>query len=151
MALTTGTPAPDFTLPDGNGQPVTLSTFRGQKNVVLFFYPKDDSPGCTLEACSFRDRYTEFQTAGAEVLGISSDSEVSHQQFARRHNFPFVLLSDRNGEVQKLYDAKALWILPGRITYVIDKEGIIRYAFDSMLDFAGHVAQSLRILQTLSQ
>ncbi len=150
MALPPGTPAPDFTLPDSTGRPVTLSSFRGQKNVVLFFYPKDDSPGCTLEACSFRDRYTEFQAAGAEVLGISSDGEVSHQRFARRHNFPFVLLSDGDGKVQQLYDAKVLWILPGRITYVIDKEGIIRYAFDSMLDFAGHVNHSLRLLQTLS-
>ncbi|MFQ3679844.1 MAG: peroxiredoxin [Pseudanabaenaceae cyanobacterium] len=150
MALAPGTPAPDFTLPDSLGQPVTLSAFRDRKNVVLFFYPKDDSPGCTLEACAFRDRYTAFQEAGAEVLGISSDGEASHQQFARRHNFPFVLLSDRDGRVQQLYDAKALWILPGRITYVIDKAGIIRYAFDSMLDFAGHVTQSLRILQTLN-
>ncbi|NJK59460.1 MAG: peroxiredoxin [Oscillatoriales cyanobacterium SM2_1_8] len=149
MTLAPGTPAPDFTLPDSTGQPVTLSQFRGQKNVVLFFYPKDDSPGCTLEACGFRDRYAEFQDAGAEVIGISSDSEVSHQQFARRHNFPFLLLSDREGAVQKLYDAKALWVLPGRVTYAIDKEGIVRYVFDSMLDFAGHVAQSLRMLQAL--
>src|SRR4051794_12168285 len=98
----TGELAPDFELPDANGARVRLSDFRGRE-VVLFFYPKDNTPGCSTEACAFRDRYEAFRDAGAEVIGISSDSEPSHRQFADRFNLPFVLLSDSGGEVRARY------------------------------------------------
>src|SRR6266566_203153 len=92
-----GKPAPDFTLPALTGQPVSLASFIGKKNIVLYFYPKDNTPGCTSEACAFRDSYEVFQDAGAEVIGISSDSEESHHKFATRHHLPFMLLSDKGG------------------------------------------------------
>lgn len=149
MAIKVGDTAPNFSLPSATGQTVTLKDFQGQKCVVLYFYPKDDTPGCTVEACAFRDSYQVFQEAGAEVIGISDDSPASHQKFASKHNLPFTLLSDQGGKVRELYGAKTLWILPGRITYVIDKQGIVRHVFDSMLDFKAHVEQSLKILQGL--
>src|SRR5258705_10505600 len=89
-----GQPAPGFELPDARGKPVHLAGFKGKKAVVLYFYPKDETPGCTAEACSFRDSYEDFQDAGAEVIGVSSDSSASHEKFAKRHKLPFTLLSD---------------------------------------------------------
>jgi len=98
-----GNVAPDFTLTNQDGKSVSLSDFKGKQAVVLYFYPKDNTPGCTAEACSFRDSYEVFQEIGAEVIGVSSDSEGSHQGFAAKHRLPFVLLSDQGGEVRKLY------------------------------------------------
>ena len=110
-----GERAPDFQLPDRNGRQVSLGDFRGKKSVVLYFYPKDDTPGCTAESCEFRDRYEDFKEAGAEVIGISSDSEASHEKFADKHRLPFILLSDRGGAVRKKYGVPAtLGLLPGR-------------------------------------
>ena len=150
MAVKVGDMAPDFTLPAQNGESVSLSDFRGKKAVVLYFYPKDDTPGCTAESCAFRDRYETFTDVGAEVIGISGDSVSSHRQFASKHNLPFTLLSDSGDRVRKLYDVPAtLWILPGRVTYVIDKDGVIRHIFNSQLDFQGHVNESMKILETL--
>ncbi|MGC9505591.1 peroxiredoxin [Baaleninema sp.] len=150
MAVNVGDMAPDFTLPAQNGESVSLSDFRGKKAVILYFYPKDDTPGCTAESCAFRDRYETFTDAGAEVIGISGDSVSSHRQFASKHNLPFTLLSDSGDRVRKLYDVPAtLWILPGRVTYVIDKDGVIRHIFNSQLDFQGHVNESMKILETL--
>src|SRR5438093_13504497 len=119
-----GDPAPDFALPDASGRTVRLSDFRGRKAVVLYFYPKDDTPGCTKEACTFRDQYQDFQDAGAEVIGVSSDSPESHAKFAAKHRLPFTLLADRGGETRKAYGVPAtLGLLPGRVTYVIDLGG----------------------------
>lgn len=147
MAVKIGELAPDFTLPTQTGNPVTLSSFRGQKAVVLFFYPKDDTPGCTIESCAFRDRYQVFQEMGAEVIGISADSVNSHQQFATKHNLPFILASDTNNQVRQLFGVpNTLWVMPGRVTYVIDQQGIVRQIFDSMFDFQGHVEQALKVL-----
>ncbi|SRR5579875_363199 len=144
-----GLPAPDFTLPNQEGKPVTLSDFRG-KNVVLYFYPKDNTAGCTAEACAFRDSYQVFKDAGAEVIGVSSDSAESHEQFAAQHHLPFILLSDEGGAVRKRYKVPAsLGLLPGRVTYVIDREGIVRHIFSSQLNFQKHVTEALRILQEL--
>src|SRR5690349_16139428 len=98
-----GTIAPDFTLTNQDGKPVSLSDFKGKQAVVLYFYPKDFTGGCTAEACAFRDSYEVFQEAGAEVIGVSSDSEDSHQNFAAKYRLPFVLLSDKGGEVRKQY------------------------------------------------
>ncbi|MDX1977830.1 MAG: peroxiredoxin [Pseudanabaenaceae cyanobacterium bins.68] len=147
MAVKIGDLAPDFTLPTPAGGSVTLSSFRGQKAVVIYFYPKDDSPGCTIESCAFRDRYQVFQDLGAEVIGISADSVNSHTQFATKHRLPFILASDTNNQVRNLFGVpNTLWVMPGRVTYVIDREGIVRQIFDSMLDFQGHVDQALKIL-----
>ncbi len=150
MAVKVGDTAPDFTLPSKAGESVSLSNFRGQKAVVLYFYPKDDTPGCTAEACAFRDSYQVFQDAGAEVIGVSGDSTESHTQFAAKYNLPFTLLSDTGNQVRKLYGVPAtLWVLPGRVTYIIDKEGVVRHIFDSMLDFKAHVDQALQTLKAI--
>ena len=145
-----GDPAPDFTLPDLTGQPVSLASFLGKKNIVLYFYPKDNTPGCTTEACAFRDSYEVFQDAGTEVIGISSDSEESHHKFAKQHQLPFILLSDRGGLVRKRYGVSPTFgLLPGRVTYIIDKQGIVRHIFSSQFAPLKHVAEALTILQTL--
>ena len=142
-----GDAAPDFDLPDASGRRVRLADFKGQ-GVVLYFYPKDDTPGCTREACSFRDSYEEFREAGAEVIGVSSDSEASHRRFAEKHRLPFVLVADAGGELRKRYGVPStLGLLPGRVTYVIDREGIVRHVFDSQLQAAKHVDEALAVLR----
>jgi peroxiredoxin Q/BCP len=148
-AVKIGDRAPDFTLPDAGGHSVSLSDFRGKKPVVLYFYPKDDTPGCTKEACTFRDRFEEFTGAGAEVIGVSSDSSESHQKFASKHSLPFRLLSDRGGQVRKRYGVPAtLGLIPGRVTFVIDAAGIVRHVFNSQTQAARHVDEALAVLQT---
>jgi peroxiredoxin Q/BCP len=150
MAVQVGDKAPDFSLPAHTGETVSLSDFIGKKSVVLYFYPKDDTPGCTKESCAFRDRYEQFQQAGAEVLGVSSDSVESHQKFSAKYNLPFTLLSDRGQKLRKLYGVPStLAILPGRVTYVIDKQGIVRHIFNSMMNFNAHVEESLKTLREI--
>ena len=145
-----GEKAPDFSLPSQSGETVKLSNFRGNKVVVLYFYPKDDTPGCTKESSAFRDSYEVFQENGAEVIGISSDSIDSHQKFANKYNLPFTLLSDTKNEVRKLFGVPStLFVLPGRVTYIIDKEGIVKHIFDSQLDFQGHVDEALKTVRSL--
>ncbi|MGB3532943.1 MAG: peroxiredoxin [Microcoleaceae cyanobacterium] len=152
MTVKVGDIAPDFMLPSQTGDLVSLSDFRGKKAVVLYFYPKDDTPGCTKEACAFRDRYEVFTEAGAEVMGVSGDSSESHQQFATKYNLPFILLSDNGNDLRKRYGVPStLWVLPGRVTYVIDTEGIVQHIFDSMLEFDRHVEEALKTLQTVPQ
>ncbi len=148
--LEAGAPAPEFTLEDQNGKRVSLADFKGHRNVVVYFYPKDDTPGCTKEACMFRDQYEDFSDAGAEVFGISSDSSASHRAFAAKHELPFTLLSDPGGTVRVAFGVPAtLGLLPGRVTYVIDKQGVIRHAFNSQLSPARHVAEALQVLGRL--
>ncbi len=150
MAVKVGEIAPDFTLTSQTGESVSLKDFQGKKCVVLYFYPKDDTPGCTAEACAFRDRYEVFKEAGAEVIGISGDNTKDHQQFATKYNLPFILLSDTGNKVRQLYGVPAtLWVLPGRVTYVIDKDGVVRHIFDSMLEFQRHVDESLNTLKAI--
>lgn len=145
-----GDRAPDFSLVSQTGETVKLSDFLGKKAVVLYFYPKDDTPGCTAESCAFRDRYEVFKGIGAEVIGISGDSTDSHKRFAGKYNLPFILLSDTDDRVRKLFGVPpTLFILPGRVTYVIDQEGIVRHIFDSQLDFNGHVNEALKTLQAV--
>ncbi|MCR5886449.1 peroxiredoxin [Hymenobacter sp. J193] len=148
--LNVGQPAPDFTLKTTAGVTFRLQEQRGRA-VVLYFYPKDDTPGCTAQACSFRDQYQDFQDLGAEVVGISSDSEASHQKFTEKHRLPFPLLADEGGRVRKLYEVPRalLGILPGRVTFVIDKEGVVQYIFNSMNRATDHVSEAKRVLQEL--
>ena len=150
MKIQVGDQAPEFTLPSQEGTEVSLSDFRGKKNVVLYFYPKDDTPGCKIQACTFRDQYTIFKNVDAEVIGISGDSQQSHKQFSTKYSLPFTLLCDTDNKVRQLYDVPpTLWILPGRATYVIDKEGIIRYICDSTFDFEVHSKEALKALRKL--
>ncbi len=149
-ALAVGETAPAFKLKDQKGATVSLADFAGRKNVVLYFYPKDDTPGCTKESCTFRDQYTAFTDVGAEVLGISSDSESSHLAFAEKYRLPFPLLADAGGEVRKQYKVpKSLGLLPGRVTFVIDKKGVVRHVFNSQLNPTKHVSEALDVLKTL--
>ncbi|MGD0802845.1 MAG: peroxiredoxin [Candidatus Bathyarchaeia archaeon] len=139
---------PDFTLPDQDGKPLTLSSFRG-KVVVLYFYPKDFTSGCTKEACHFRDAYEDFTEAGAVVIGVSGDSPESHRRFRDTNLLPFSLLSDQKGEVKKLYGVSG-HLLPARITFVIDKAGVVRNVFSSKIDMKAHVDEAMKTLKTLS-
>ncbi|MDP2899875.1 MAG: peroxiredoxin [Candidatus Bathyarchaeota archaeon] len=143
-----GEVAPDFTIPDQDGKPVTLSAFRG-KVVVLYFYPKDFTSGCTKEACHFRDSYEDFTEAGVEVIGVSADSQESHRKFRDAYLLPFSLLSDEKGEVKKLYGVSGS-LLPARVTFVIDKDGIVRNVFSSRIDMKAHVDEAMKIIKSLS-
>jgi thioredoxin-dependent peroxiredoxin len=150
MSLKIGDKAPDFTLKTQEGITLRLYDLLAQKPVVLFFYPKDNTPGCTMEACAFRDRHAIFQDMGAEVIGISGDSVASHQQFAIAHNLPFKLVSDEGDKVRSAFGVPStLWVLPGRVTYILNQQGIIRHIFDSQLNFDGHIEEALKALRTL--
>jgi peroxiredoxin Q/BCP len=147
--LKVGDRVPNFSLPSQTGTTVNISDLIGKKSLVIYFYPKDDTPGCTAESCAFRDSYEVFTDAGAEVIGISADTPQSHQQFAQKYSLPFTLLSDTDNRVRKLFGVPStLFVLPGRVTYVIDKEGIVRHIFDSMLDFKAHVTESLNTIKS---
>jgi peroxiredoxin Q/BCP len=151
VKINVGDKAPDFTLLSQTGESVTLSHFFGKKNVVLYFYPKDESRGCTREACEFRDRYEVYTDLGAEVIGVSSDDVKSHESFASKHNLPFILLSDTDNEVRKLYGvASTFGVIPGRVTYIIDKKGIVRYVFSSQFHPKKHINESLEALKNLN-
>jgi thioredoxin-dependent peroxiredoxin len=139
-----GDAAPDFTLPDQRGQLVHLHDLTEKKNVALYFYPKDATPGCTAEARAFRDAYDAFIAADTEVIGVSSDSVKSHERFAANERLPFLLLSDRNGAVRELYGVeRTLGILPGRVTYVIGRGGIVRHVYSSQLRATQHTREAL--------
>ena len=145
-----GAKAPDFTLPSQSGETVSLRDFFGQKPVVLFFYPKDDTPGCTKQARAFRDGYEEFGKLDVEVIGISSDSVESHKGFAEKHSLPFLLLSDEEGKVRKLYGVpNTFGLLPGRVTYVVDAEGTVRHVFASQLGVEKHVEEAFKALGSI--
>jgi thioredoxin-dependent peroxiredoxin len=144
--------APEFTLPASDGETVSLSDFRGRAEVVLFFYPKDNSPACSVEACSFRDSYETFRDAGAEVIGISADSPKSHSRFAKRFRLPFRLLSDAGGSVRSRYGVnRTFGLIPGRVTFLIDKQGIVRHVFSSQFQPFKHVSEMLGILRKLRE
>jgi len=149
--VSVGDVAPDFTLSDQTGTPVRLHDLIGHKTVVLYFYPKDETPGCTIEARAFRDSYEQFSAKDAQVVGVSSDSVQSHRRFARRHNLPFLLLSDRDGAVRRLYGVeKTLGLLPGRVTYVIDQTGVVRHVYSSQLRATRHPREALMVLSALA-
>ena len=146
-----GAEAPDFTKTTQNGESITLSQYRGDKTVVLYFYPKDETPGCTAEACTFRDNFEDFVDAGAVVIGVSQDSDSSHKRFAEHHRLPFLLVSDRDKSLQKAYGVpKAMGLLPGRVTYVIDRDGTVQHVFNSMLNAKKHVREALEVVKRLA-
>jgi thioredoxin-dependent peroxiredoxin len=145
-----GDKAPDFTLPSQSGEEVRLYDRLGDRVVVLYFYPKDNTSGCTAEACAFRDSYETFSEAGAEVIGVSSDSVDKHAGFASKHGLPFTLLSDQGGRIRKAYGVPAaLGLLPGRVTYVIDRAGMVRLVFNSMTNIGKHVEDALEMVRKL--
>jgi len=150
-ALRIGDRAPDFTLPSSDGRQVSLADFRGKKVVVLFFYPKDETPGCTREACEFRDSFDAFGDAGAEVIGVSDDDAESHKKFASKHRLQMTLLSDAGGKVRKQFGVTALFgVLPDRVTFVIDREGVVRHTFAARLQFGKHVEEAMGVVKTLA-
>ena len=147
-----GEKAPDFKLPSQMGDIVTLSEYFGKKNIVLYFYPKDESSGCTKEACKFRDNYDVFTSLGAEVLGVSSQSVESHESFATHHGLQFLLLSDEKGEVRKLYGvSSSMGIIPGRVTFIIDKKGVVRHVFSSQFQPEKHIEEALEVLKKIDE
>ena len=150
--LKAGDIAPVFTLRTTTGDPFNLAEQRGKRSIVLYFYPKDNTSGCTTQACSFRDEYEDFRELGAEVVGVSSDSEESHQQFSQQHRLPFPLLADVGGKVAKLYEVPRalLGLVPGRVTFVIDQQGVIQYVFNSLSKATDHVANTKKVLTELA-
>ena len=148
MSLNVGDTVPYFELKDQKGELFKSDTVIGKKPAVVYFYPKDQTPGCTAEACSFRDSYEDFKDLGAEVIGISSDSIGSHKRFAQRHRLPFILLADTKKKVQRLFKLPKLLfgLYTKRITFVIDKEGKVVYVHDSLLA-TSHIKKALKALK----
>ena len=150
MGLPVGSTMPEFSLQDQNGNWFHSRDYTGKQPLVVFFYPKDFTPGCTAEVCSFRDQYEDFADAGALVIGISSDSQASHLRFAERYRLPFRLLSDPKKEVRRLFRVqnRVFNLLPGRETYVVDRNGVVVMAFEG-LQASGHVASALKAIKKM--
>jgi peroxiredoxin Q/BCP len=146
--LKVGDAMPDVTL-DGDGGPVRLRERIG-KTLVVYFYPKDETYGCTKEACSFRDQYEDFVSAGADVIGVSRDNASSHKDFKEHHRLPFTLLTDPGGKVASAWGVRGFGPLPGRVTFVFDKSGTVRHRFDSQIRFGKHVDEALAIVKQLT-
>lgn len=144
-----GSKIPDFTLPDQNGTIFNIKDVIGKKNLVIYFYPKDDTPGCTKEACYFRDQYDVFNDVDAMIIGISAQSVASHKEFEKKYRLNFTLLSDEENKVRKMFGAYSLGFFPGRITYIVDKTGSVIYMFDSQTEATKHVDEALRVLKEI--
>ena len=151
MALQVGDKIPNFTAKDSSGNDFLSSSVIGIKPVVFYFYPKDNTPGCTAQACSFRDQYEDFKDLGAEVIGISSDSVQSHEKFIKRYKLPFLLLSDNDKKLRNLFGVKTslFGFLPGRVTYVADNTGVIQLIFDSLVA-TNHIPRALKIIKKMA-
>lgn len=147
-----GDDCPVFKLKNQFGEEFHLANLLGKKTLVIYFYPKDDTPGCTKEACSFRDRFEEFKDLGCEVIGISSDSEQRHKEFADKHKLPFILLADINQEVRKSFDVPGslFGLIPGRVTYIVGRDKKIKGIFNSLLNPIGHIDHALQLVKSLS-
>lgn len=151
IMLKIGTKAPDFEAIDDEGRKIRLYDFVKQFHIVLYFYPKDETPGCTREACAFRDNWNRIAKYNAAVIGVSSDSPSSHKRFKQKYNLPFILVSDPDKKIRKLYNAEG-FLLPSRITYVISKEdGIIIHAFNSQFSPEKHVDEVIKALNSLDK
>ncbi len=150
-SLEVGDTIPTFSLKDQDGNDFNIDAFRGQKPMVIYFYPKDDTPGCTKEACSFRDAYETFNDMDVKVIGVSADDVTSHKKFAKKYRLPFTLLADTNNKVRKQFGVpkSLLGLLPGRVTYIVNKNGIISYIFDSQFNAKKHISESLSILKKM--
>ena len=149
MALTVGDSVPSINLEDHEGNSRAIGERNGTP-LVLFFYPKDETPGCTAEACGFRDSHQELQQLGAQVWGVSGDDLVSHRRFAERHQLPFPLLSDNDQRLRRAFGVpKTLGLLPSRVTYVIDGQGVIQHVFNNLLDGPAHVREAMQVLRSL--
>ncbi|MEZ4360887.1 MAG: peroxiredoxin [Kofleriaceae bacterium] len=147
--LAVGANMPDVTLRDSAG-PVELRGLVRPGGLVVYFYPHDDTPGCTAESCRFRDQYEDFVGAGADVVGISGDSPESHEKFKAKHRLPFRLLTDEGDAARAAFGVgSTLGLLPGRVTFVFDGKGVCRYAFDSQLRVHAHVAKALDVIRGL--
>ena len=151
MTLKIGDKAPSFVAIDANGTSFDSKDIIGKKPVVIYFYPKDNTPGCTMQACGFRDSYEDFIDLGAEVIGISSDTVSSHKKFTNQYQLPFILLSDSDKKLRKLFGVpdKLFGLLPGRVTYIINKQGIITMIFDSVMA-TKHISIALKSLKNES-
>jgi len=149
--LAIGSHVPSFTLPTQDDVMYPIDSVLGKKNLVIYFYPKDDSPGCTKQACTFRDQFEVFAEADALIIGISSQSVQSHKEFAEKHNLNFTLLADEHETVHKLFGVPSdlMGLLSGRVTYIVDKQGKIVYIFNSQMNAEQHVAEALRILKEM--
>jgi thioredoxin-dependent peroxiredoxin len=149
--LIAGDTIPSFSLPDQNGNMFNINTVLGTKKLVIYFYPKDDSPGCTKEACSFRDQFEIFKEADAVIIGISGQSVESHRKFADKYRLTFTLLSDAGNKVRKMFGvpANAFGLFPGRVTYIADRNGKVVYIFNSQVQAERHVDEALKILKEL--
>ena len=151
MALKVGDELPNFVAIDTNGVAFDSSKLIGKQPVVIYFYPKDNTPGCTAQACSFRDNYQIFKDLGAEVIGVSADSVTSHVKFKSKYQLPFILLSDADKKLRKLFGVPNSFIfLPGRQTYVVDHKGIIQMVFNSVSSTI-HIEKAIQILKNLNQ
>jgi peroxiredoxin Q/BCP len=148
--LEVGDKLPLFSAKDQNGNDFSITSVLGQKVLVIYFYPKDDTPGCTKQACFLRDQYEDFKAIGAEVIGVSGDSVPAHRKFASKYDLPFILLSDGDKSLRKLFGVKAnlLGILPGRVTYIVDKSGIIQMVFDDM-NASNHLEKTVEKVKSL--
>lgn len=149
--ISTGEAVPVFELLDEKDELFRISDHIGTKNMVIYFYPKDDTPGCTKEACAFRDDIEVFHGLDAIVIGISADSPESHQEFKEKYDLPFTLLSDPENIARKKFGVKGnlFGMIPGRVTFIVDKKGIIRYIYDSQTDAVKHVEEAMRILEEM--
>ncbi len=148
MQLKIGNKAPLFEAITDTDTKISLGDLLGKSNIILYFYPKDMTPGCTAEACGFRDNWDKIVSLGATVLGVSSQSTDSHKEFKQKNNLPFPLLSDPKNEIRKLYGVTG-FLIPPRVTFVIDKEGIIRFIFNSQLNVTKHVSDALENLEEI--
>jgi peroxiredoxin Q/BCP len=146
-----GSAIPEFTLPDQDGNMFDINSVAGKKNLVIYFYPKDDTPGCTREACYFRDQFEVFKEADAMIIGISGQSVESHKKFAKKYRLSFTLLSDAGNKVRKQFGVPSglMGLLPGRVTFVVDKSGKVIYTFNSQTQAERHVNEALRVLKEL--
>ena len=146
-----GDKCPDFQLQDATGKMIKISEFISKKKLVIYFYPKDDTPGCTKEACSFRDSYEDFKEFDCEVIGISSDDEQKHAAFASRHKLPFILLSDKDKVARKIFGVPGnlFGLIPGRVTYIIGIDGIVKGIYNSQTNPLGHIEKALELVKTM--
>ena len=151
QSIQIGDHCPIFSLPDSLGKDIQVNDYLGQKILVLFFYPKDDTPGCTKEACAFRDAYADFVDLGCEVFGISSDAAATHQNFQQKHQLPYPLLSDSQKKVRQQFGVPGnlFGLIPGRVTYVIGLDGKVAGIFNSQTNPVGHINEALKVVKSL--